>query len=164
MEVMRTTNPAIDRYTWEDTEQFVRNVVLGSGQSKSYMIIEKESESPIGVTSLINIDLKNRNAECILDLGEKQFWGQGYGTEALKLLLDYAFLEMNLHRVSLRVFAFNEKAIKLYQKIGFKQEGISRQCIFRDGGWHDMIQMGILQHEYVNSRRSASDFVHEPRP
>ncbi|MED4174038.1 GNAT family protein, partial [Halalkalibacterium halodurans] len=94
------------------------------------------------------IDYKNRNAECIIDIGEKTYWGKGYGFEALRLLLNYAFLEMNLHRVSLRVFSFNKKAIRLYEKLGFKHEGTSRQCLYRYGQWHDIVHMGILKDEY----------------
>ncbi|MED1666378.1 GNAT family N-acetyltransferase [Brevibacillus laterosporus] len=149
MEVMRTTNPAIDLCTLDNTQEFVNQVILGSSASKSYMIIDKESETPIGIVSLIQIDYKNRNAECIIDIGEKAYWGKGYGMEALKLLLDYAFLELNLHRVSLRVFSFNKKAIALYERMAFKHEGISREYIFRDGKWSDVFHMGILQREYV---------------
>ncbi|MDR0269363.1 GNAT family protein [Paenibacillus sp.] len=150
LEVMRTTNPFIDMSSFADTKDFVEHVILGASTSKTYMILDKNSQKPIGVTSLIQIDHKNRNAECIIDIGDKEFWGKGYGKEALKLLLDYAFLEMNLHRVSLRVFSFNEKAIHLYKKLGFEQEGTSRQAIFREGKWHDIIHMGILQHQYIN--------------
>ncbi|MED1945285.1 MULTISPECIES: GNAT family N-acetyltransferase [Brevibacillus] len=149
VEVMRTTNPFMDVYTWDDTNGFVNQVILQGSSSKSYMIVDCQTNRPIGITSLIQIDLKNRNAECIIDIGEKEYWGKGYGGEALKLLLDYAFLEMNLHRVSLRVFSFNEKAIKLYERLGFKQEGISRQFLFREGKWHDIVHMGILQQEYI---------------
>jgi len=158
-EVMRTTSPYLDVYTLAETRAFVEQVILGSGTSKSYMIIEKETQMPIGITSLIHIDPKNRNAECIIDIGEKEYWGKGYGTEALSLLLDYAFSEMNLHRVSLGVFAFNLKAISLYKKIGFKQEGIAREFAFREGSWHDLLHMGILKHEYdgkkLNDRGSG---------
>ncbi|OUQ86314.1 GNAT family N-acetyltransferase [Brevibacillus brevis] len=149
-EVMRTTNPSMDVYTWEETNGFVNQVILHASSSKSYMIVDSQTNRPIGITSLIQIDLKNRNAECIIDIGEKEYWGKGYGREALKLLLDYAFLEMNLHRVSLRVFSFNERAIKLYERLGFKQEGISRQFLFREGKWHDIVHMGILQQEYIS--------------
>ncbi|CAH0121751.1 GNAT family N-acetyltransferase [Paenibacillus sp. CECT 9249] len=149
MEVMQTTSPLLDMHTLETTRDFVNHVILGSDSAKSYMIVDKASGAPIGVTSLTHIDYKNRNAECILDIGAKRHWGKGYGTEALRLLLDYAFLEMNLHRVSLCVFSFNERAVKLYEKIGFKQEGITRQSLFRNGGWHDLIHMGILQTEYA---------------
>lgn len=147
-DVMRTTSPYLDVYTFAETQAFVEQVILGSGTSKSYMIIEKQTQAPIGITSLVQIDRKNRNAECIIDIGDKEYWGKGYGTEALSLLLDYAFSEMNLHRVSLQVFAFNLKAISMYRKIGFKQEGILREFLFREGAWHDLIQMGILKHEY----------------
>lgn len=149
MEVMRTTSPYLDIHSYETTHEFVAQVILGSPSSKSYLILDKETGSPIGITSLITIDYKNRNAECIIDIGEKEYWGKGYGQEALRLLLNYAFLEMNLHRVSLRVFSFNEKAIKLYEKLGFKHEGLSRQALFREGAWHDIVHMGLLQSEYV---------------
>ncbi|MEY9096726.1 GNAT family N-acetyltransferase [Paenibacillus sp. RC84] len=148
MEVMRTTNPSLDLFTYTEARQFVEQVILGSGTSKSYMILDKPSGRPIGITSLIQLDYKNRSAECILDIGEKEFWGKGYGNESLRMLLDYAFLELNLHRVSLRVFAFNDKAVALYEKIGFKREGVSRQAVFREGNWHDILHMGILQEEY----------------
>ncbi|GAA5345117.1 UDP-4-amino-4,6-dideoxy-N-acetyl-beta-L-altrosamine N-acetyltransferase [Planifilum fimeticola] len=154
-DVMRTTAPLLDVYRMEETEEFVQQVILGSPSSKCYFMIEKQSEKPIGVISLINIDYKNRNAECIIDIGEKAAWGKGYGTEAMKLLLDYGFLEMNLHRISLRVFSFNSRAIKLYEKLGFQQEGRSREAIFRDGAWHDIIHMAILQRDYVEERRTG---------
>lgn len=150
VEVMRTTSPSMDLFTRDDTNGFVNQVILHASSSKSYMIVDSQTNRPIGITSLIQIDLKNRHAECIIDIGEKEYWGKGYGREAMKLLLDYAFLEMNLHRVSLRVFSFNEKAIKLYERIGFKQEGISRQFLFREGKWHDLVHMGILQQEYIS--------------
>ncbi|HLR51672.1 MAG TPA: GNAT family protein [Candidatus Avamphibacillus sp.] len=149
MGVMNTTNPSLDVYSFQETKEFVENVILASSSSKSYIIEEKSQQRSIGITSLINLDYKNRNAECIIDIGEKEFWGKGYGKEALKLLLDYAFLEMNFHRVSLRVFSFNEKAIGLYEKLGFKHEGVSRQSLFRDGKWHDIYHMGVLYNEYV---------------
>lgn len=149
MEVMKSTSPTLDTYHLEETKNFVSQIILSSDSSKSYIILDKESGKPIGVTSLINIDYKNRHAECIIDIGEKSYWGKGYGWEGLKLLLDYAFLEMNLHRVSLRVFSFNIRAIKLYEKLGFKHEGVARQSLFRMGTWHDIIHMGILQKEYL---------------
>ncbi|KMJ57431.1 acetyltransferase [Bacillus sp. LL01] len=149
MDIMATTSPSMDVYTLEETRSFVENIILQSSSSKSYIIVEKEGNTSIGVTSLINIDTKNRNAECIIDIGEKKHWGKGYGSEALKLLLDYAFLELNLHRVSLRVFSFNEKAIHLYTKLGFEKEGISREGLYRNGRWHDIVHMGILKREYV---------------
>lgn len=144
-EVMTSTNPFLDLYNMEETEEFVNQVILGSNSSKSYIILEYKTERPIGIISLINIDYKNRNGECIIDIGEKDYWGKGYATEAMRLLLDYGFLEMNLHRIYLKVFSFNKKAIKLYEKMGFQCEGKSRESLFRKGSWHDTVHMGILK-------------------
>lgn len=154
IEVMQSTAPLLDVYNIKETEEFVTHVILGSHFSKSYIIVEKKSKKPIGVTSLINIDYKNRNAECIIDIGDKEAWGKGYGAEAMKLLLDFGFLEMNLHRIFLRVFSFNDRAIKLYEKLGFQQEGKLRESIFRGGQWHDIIHMSILENEYAEKRKS----------
>lgn len=152
VEVMHSTNPSLDVYPMEETKEFVDHVILGTHAAKSYIMVEKGKETPIGIVSLINIDYKNRNAECIIDIGEKEYWGKGYGSEGLKLLLDYAFYEMNLHRVYLKVFSFNDRAIRLYNKIGFQQEGSSRQSLFRDGAWYDIVHMGILQNEYFEKQ------------
>lgn len=161
MEVMGYTNPFLDLHPVEETREFVEHVILGSDSSKSYIILEKQDDTPVGVTSLINIDYKNRNAECIIDIGNRDSWGKGYGSEALKLLLDYAFYEMNLHRIYLKVFSFNQRAIHLYQKMGFQHEGNSRQSLFREGKWHDIIHMGILQNEYgqLEKERLNSDSI-----
>ena len=149
LEVMQSTAPLLDVYNIEDTEEFVTQTILASHSSKSYIIVDKESQKPIGITSLVHIDYKNRNAECIIDIGDKKAWGKGYGTETMKLLLDFGFLELNLHRMYLRVLSFNIRGIKLYEKVGFQQEGKSRESIFRDGKWHDIIHMSILQKEYL---------------
>lgn len=150
IDVMKTTSTSLDLYSLDETRHFVENIILNSASSKSYVIEEREGNIAIGVTSLINIDTKNRNAECIIDIGEKEYWGKGYGTESLKMLLEYAFLELNLHRVSLRVFSLNERAIHIYNKLGFMIEGIIRESLYRNGKWHDIIIMGILKKEYLS--------------
>jgi len=153
VEVMHSTSPALDVYPIKATEDFVEYAILKSDTSKGYMMVDKQKDKAIGIVSLIHIDHKNRNAECIIDIGEKAYWGKGYGAEGMELLLDYAFLELNLHRISLRVFSFNERAIHLYKKLGFELEGKSREALFRDGKWYDMIHMGILQKEYVERKK-----------
>ncbi|GGN59169.1 hypothetical protein GCM10007971_21970 [Oceanobacillus indicireducens] len=69
------------------------------------------------------------------------------------MLLDYAFLELNMHRVSLRVFSHNEKAIHIYNKLGFVKEGVIRESLYRNGIWHDIIVMGVLKKDYLNGKR-----------
>lgn len=151
-DVMKTTSPSLDLYSLDETRNFVENRILNSISSESYIIEEREGKRAIGITSLTNIDTKNRNAECIIDIGEKDYWGMGYGTEALKILLEYAFLELNLHRVSLRVFSFNEKAIHIYNKLGFRKEGVMRESLYRNGTWHDIIMMGVLKRDYLSKQ------------
>lgn len=76
--------------------------------------------------------------------------GQGIGRDAFELLLNYAFNELNLYRLSLRVFSFNRRAITLYKKLGFKEEGVMREAFYRSGQWHDIHFMGILKREYMS--------------
>lgn len=147
IEVMQFTNPSLDVFTYADTENFVKSITE-SNNSRSYIIEDIEANKPIGVTSLINIDYGNRNAECIIDIGDKNYWSKGFGKEAFRLLLDFAFNELNLHKVYLRVFSFNERAIKLYQKLGFYKEGELEEQFYRNGAWQNVVFMGLLKRNY----------------
>lgn len=150
MEVMAYTSLNLDRYTYEETKAFVETDILDASHSKCYIIEEKRQQRPIGIISLVNMDSKNRNAELIIDIGEKSEWGKGIGTTAIQLILDYAFRELNHHRLSLKVFSLNSRAQHVYEKLGFIEEGRVRQCLFREGKWFDMIHMGLLHEEYMN--------------
>ncbi|GGF13789.1 acetyltransferase [Halobacillus andaensis] len=150
-EVMRYTNPSLDKYTFSETQEFVEKITQ-SPTSKSYMIELIQSRKPLGITSLINIDYKNRNAECIIDIGEHEYWGNGYGKEALQLLIKYSFVELNLHKVYLRVFSFNDRAISLYEKMGFRIEGEQIDQLFRDGEWHNVVLMAIFQKDFFAAK------------
>lgn len=147
MEVMETTSLNFDIYTLEETEQFI-SAIAAQSTAKGYLIEYKETEQTVGIVSLINIDYKNRSAECVIDIGVKDVWGKGIGTAAISLILEYAFNELNLNRLYLQVFSFNERAIKLYEKMGFIHEGKFRQALYRKGKWHDIVIMGILKDEY----------------
>lgn len=83
-----------------------------------------------------------------ISIGEREYWGKGYGTDAMRLILRYAFTELNLHRVSLNVFEYNPRAMRSYEKAGFKYEGRVRGALQRDGRRWDMIFMGILREEW----------------
>ncbi|MGY4706330.1 GNAT family N-acetyltransferase [Candidatus Bipolaricaulota sp. J31] len=102
----------------------------------------------IGNMGLHRIDWKNRAATLGIVIGEKSYWDKGYGAEAVRTMLRYAFLELGLNRVELEVFSFNLRALRCYQKAGFKREGVRRQALFRDGKFHDVILMGILRSEF----------------
>ena len=79
-------------------------------------------------------------------IGDTEYLGKGYGSEAVSMLAQFGFNDLNLHRIYLQVFASNQRAINAYNKCGFKQEGIARESAFIDGSWEDIITMGILEH------------------
>ena len=82
-------------------------------------------------------------------IGERDYWDKGYGTDAMRVMLRYAFTELNLHRVSLSVFEYNPRALRSYKKAGFVVEGRLRQWINREGRYWDLIFMGILREEWL---------------
>jgi diamine N-acetyltransferase len=89
-----------------------------------------------------------RTTDLSLILGDKDVWGQGYGSEAILLLLDYAFGYLNFHRVSVGVVGFNRRALQFYEKIGFRQEGVQRDGYYYDHEYHDFVMMSILEDEF----------------
>ena len=83
-------------------------------------------------------------------IGDPNEWGQGYGTEATRLILDFGFRKLKPHRVELLVLDYNKRARKAYQKLGFVVEGVQREARLIDDKWHDVIQMSILEGEYAD--------------
>jgi RimJ/RimL family protein N-acetyltransferase len=108
-----------------------------------------DSDQLIGFVGLRGIRWNQRDAWVGIGIGEPEYWGKGYGTEAMQLALGYAFLELSLERVTLGVLASNQRAIRSYEKAGFKLEGVERQIIHRDGGKGDVLYMGILRQEWL---------------
>lgn len=92
-----------------------------------------------------------------IGLGEREYWGQGYGTEAMKLVLRFAFLELGLHRVSLNVFDYNPRGVKSYEKAGFQLEGRVREMILREGQRADVLFMGVLREDWLRQFGAESD-------
>ncbi len=108
----------------------------------------------IGDCGINKIDWKNSVASVAIFIGNKSYRGKGCGTEAMRILLSFAFNQININKVRLNVYSFNEPAIKSYERCGFVREGVLRQEIFRDGRYHDIIAMGILRDDYLNRRNS----------
>ena len=114
----------------------------------SFAIHIKDDDEPVGVISLMNISDANASAELSVIVGHPDNRHQGYGTEAIELLIRYAFEELGLNRVGLSAFDFNGEAISAYEKLGFAVEGRYRQAIKRNSGFHDAILMSILKNEW----------------
>jgi len=101
----------------------------------------------VGMGGFDEISWRNRVGWLALAVGREN-WGQGYGSEALQILLRYGFMELDLHKVQLTVLGYNERALGIYRKAGFRQEGVFREFVYRDAERHDMILMGMLADEW----------------
>jgi RimJ/RimL family protein N-acetyltransferase len=102
----------------------------------------------VGNCGLFGIDWQNRFAEVGIFIGEKGYWNQGFGTKSIRLILRYGFEDLNLHRIWLRVFETNQRAIRSYEKAGFTLEGKFRQAQYLDGKYVDVMIMSMLKTEW----------------
>ena len=109
-----------------------------------------EEDRLIGFIGLDGLQWTPGDAFVFIALGEREYWGKGYGTDAMRVILRYAFTELNLHRVSLDVFEYNPRAIRSYEKTGFRHEGRIRKSLSRDGQRADDVWMGILREEWLH--------------
>ena len=109
---------------------------------------EAEAWIPIGDIGFHKVDWRNRSSEFGIVIGEKSFWNQGFGTEAVRLLVSHGFQSLNLNRIFLRVFENNQRAIRAYEKAGFSLEGRMRQAEFQQGQFIDVLIMSILRSEW----------------
>jgi RimJ/RimL family protein N-acetyltransferase len=123
--------------------------------SVGFSIVTRDEGTLVGHVGLFNIDPKDRNAEVNILLGPPH-QGRGYGTDAMRVLVRYGFLELGLHRIELGVFAFNERALAAYSKAGFVVEGRRRQRVFHGGSFHDDLIMGILRPEWERGQERAT--------
>ncbi len=128
------------------TADFERNSALG-GRDGMNFAIEADGQV-IGGCGLNGFEPTARTCELGIAIGDKAYWGRGYGREAIALLLDYAFRLVNARRVFLRVNSRNERAIRAYRACGFVEEGRLRQHVWSNGAYDDLVYMGILREEW----------------
>ena len=128
--------------------EWIRNAILNDKNDLRLAICLTENDKYIGNVNLNTISWINRTAEYSIMIGDKSQWGKGYGKEATLLILKHAFEELNLNRIYLTVRIDNNKAISLYKKIGFVQEGILRKAVYKNNKFIDMIIMSILKEEF----------------
>ena len=115
-----------------------------------FVIRRRDNAQIIGVTALSHAYSPHRNAWFAIGLGERELWGRGYGSDAMRLVLGFGFRELNLHRVNLNTFDYNPRAIRAYEKIGFVHEGRVRGALRREGRRMDIVFMGLLRAEWEN--------------
>ncbi len=127
------------------TEEFVENAM--DSDFTGFVIADKKTGEYIGQIDF-NIDRKNRVGTLGIVIGIKKKQNQGIGTEAMELFINFGFNELNLNRIELDVMSYNKKAIRVYEKLGFKKEGCKRKKFYRDGKYHDIYIYGLLKEEW----------------
>jgi RimJ/RimL family protein N-acetyltransferase len=123
----------------ERTEDHVFGVVL------------REGARLIGTCGLHRVALPHRSAELGILIGDRDVQGRGHGAEAIRLLLDYGFGTLGLHRVGLQVYANNDRGIRCYEKVGFRREGVRRESRWWAGRWWDSIEYAMLEQEWQDA-------------
>lgn len=117
-----------------------------------FIIVERAGGRPIGECGLLRMMPAWRTTDLSIIIGERDAWGRGFGREAITLLLDYAFGALNFHRVAIGVVGFNQRALRFYEQVGFRREGVQRDGYFFEHQYHDFVMMSILDHEFRAAR------------
>jgi diamine N-acetyltransferase len=133
--------------THEQETTWFDRVATAEGQSH-FTIFERASDRPIGNCGVQGISPLHRRAEVGIMIGEPAVRGKGYGTEAMRLLLDYAFTALNMHSVMLTVYEYNHPARRSYEKAGFQEIGRRREARWHNGRFWDEILMDILASDF----------------
>ena len=134
---------------WQE-EEWIKSRKSNKDFTYDFAIEDLETGKYIGGCSINHCDVKNRNCTIGIMLGDKDYWGRDYGSDALKVLIKFIFEEVNMDKIKLGVFSFNARAIACYKKCGFKECGRRRKSEFIDGKYYDRISMDILKEEFTD--------------
>ncbi len=124
--------------------------LLADRSKQRYVVTEVGCEQIVGTVRVDQIDLNNRNAMIGTDI-DVAYRGKGYGRRSHCLITDYLFRQLGMHRIWLVTLSTNDVAISMYRKLGMKEEGVWRDAIWRDNGYVDLIQFGVIREEWVQS-------------
>ena len=146
-ELMRVLNPAAIKLVNKEAEEAWFESTQKIADQFMFAVMLDEDRL-IGTMSLFKVDGKNRSCTLGVSIADPTAQGQGHGSEALGLIMEFGFLELNLNRIQLFVMEFNPRARQLYERLGFKLEGSLRQAIFREGRYWDEHVMSVLREDY----------------
>jgi RimJ/RimL family protein N-acetyltransferase len=140
---------AFHPYTPEDEEAWVRKISENHGKSEVLAIVLEDSDEAIGVIEIRAIDQRNSHAEMGFSIGNKAYWNQGYGTEALMLILEYAFNTLNLRKVHSTVNEANPRSRRCLEKCGYREEGRMKEHFYSQGRFLDVFQMAVFKADFL---------------
>lgn len=148
-ETNRLTGTHNSAFTREQIERYVANFAEDDSRV-GWVIADSDSDNleALGEVIILDIDTDNRSAWIRIAMYGMDKVNRGYGTEAMQLAVAHGFTELKLHRIALEVYAFNPRAIRVYEKVGFQREGILRDALFWDGEYVDAISMAILEDDW----------------
>jgi RimJ/RimL family protein N-acetyltransferase len=132
---------------------FSQTMLILDPKSAGVLAIELVDGRHIGMVDYRDLDPLARSATVGITIGEKDLWGHGYGTEALALLVTHLFDTLNLRRVQLDTWSGNDRAIRAFTRLGFREEGRLRQAVRAPGGYFDRVIMGLLRRDWLADRR-----------
>jgi RimJ/RimL family protein N-acetyltransferase len=139
-----------------EAERFVQKLASMGEDNLNFSICALGSSEPIGACGLREIDRRNGSAEVSIFIADRKEWGKGLGTDAMRALLDFAFGEMRMERIWLRVFDYNPRAVRSYEKAGYVTEVVLRHDRFHRGAHHDTYLMAITRPDWERDDRKRS--------
>lgn len=142
------TGRSFQTLTLQEEKEYLEK---SSNDKNVFAIIDIEKDKLIGSIGLHQVDHINRTATLGIFIGDEEYRSKGYGTEAIRLILDFGFNYLNLNNIELALMEFNERALKCYKKCGFKEIGRRRKSKFINGKYYDSILMDILAEEFKNT-------------
>ncbi len=144
------TRTLMARYPYSMTfeREWIADVTKKSAFTDVVLAIETKEDVHIGSCGLHHGRPEDRWSELGIMIGDKEYWNRGYGSDAMLTLVRFGFEQMNLHRIALGVFAFNDRAQAVYRKVGFVEEGRERDGYYQDGRYWDVLRMSILREEW----------------
>ncbi|MGI6297643.1 MAG: GNAT family N-acetyltransferase [Saccharofermentanales bacterium] len=151
---IRLKSNAFSLIPTKETIKLYVNKIIKDKSRYDFLIINCQGKI-VGESVINEVDTDNMSACFRIGIFDRKNFGRGIGTEAIKMTLKFGFEELNLHRIELEVFSFNERGYRAYKRVGFEEEGIKRKAVFIEGKYHDIIVMGILRDEFLKSMEGA---------
>ncbi len=131
----------------EQEERFVSGASVTGYFAANFAVVTRDDGRLIGGAELRDVSPENRTAILGITIGDKACWDGGYGTDTIRTICRFGFEMMNLNRIELDVFAENARARRVYEKVGFREEGVRRQAVYKYGRYQDVVVMGLLAGE-----------------
>ncbi|MFA6236391.1 MAG: GNAT family protein [Bacteriovorax sp.] len=136
--------------SYEEEESFILGAAKNKSTEYNFAIESIDDQKYIGGCGYFKYRPKDGTTWIGIAVADETYWGKGFGFDATKVLIRFLFNELNIRKVTLGVFSYNERAIKCYRKLGFEEEGRLKENFFRDGKYHDEIIMSLFRANYKN--------------